>query len=145
MDDEGGTFKERFKRLDARGKRASFRVSRKNAKAFGAVGSQTVYAPDGTAVGKVTRVVESSNGESGSVDVEVEFHAENDKVAAGVWAGVSCTMAPTGGSVISLTDQLSSDPTGLPWEKLSKADRGEGYTETADLLKRKFTQPVRVG
>jgi hypothetical protein len=64
-----------------------------------------VYGPDGTAVGKVSRIVESSNGDIGGVDVEVEFHAESDKIAAGVWAGVKCELAPNGGTIISLVDQ----------------------------------------
>jgi hypothetical protein len=72
-----------------------------------------------------------------SVDVEVEFDAENNKVAAGVWAGVSCTMAPTGGRVISLTDQLGTELDGMPkFERMLKAADGEGRNATAELLKR---------
>ena len=96
-----------------------------------------MVAPGGAVVGEVSVVTQADDG-SGDALITINLtEADSSKVAAGVWSGVSCTVQPSGGSIISLVDKLGDDATGLPkFMRMQKSmTHDDGRQEAAERIK----------
>jgi len=122
----------KFSNVDARTKRARFRVSAAEAKRHPPVFGTSVLADDDDAAGVVSDVSECDD-DSGDCEIVLAFASGNtwNKVRSGVYRGAKMKRGK-----ISLADSTDPDANELPkFERMAKASTDEGRAAAVDMIK----------